>query len=147
MRRTASGRSRSTTSGAQRNTSAAASVPVHASARTVTPASSRTLRIRRRASGSASAMTMLRAMAGDHRHQPLADRWTDFGGLAPGGVQQDPRDLLRVVPGGDVPAAGERDVAGAGEAPPRPRRLARVDQDAVLLPQATVTGQLGSGPV
>src|SRR4051794_643133 len=147
MARTASARSRSTTSGRWRSTSVSASTPVQASATTVAPASSRTVLIRRRASGSASAQTMLRAMARNHLHHRLADRWTEFG-LAARRVEQHPRDLLGVVPGGDVAAAGERDVARAREAAPRARGLARVDQDPVLVAPGDRyrAARLGTGP-
>ena len=48
-------------------------------------------------------------------------------------LQQHPRDLLRVVPGRDVPAAGQRHVARVGQQPAGAGALARVDQQPVLL--------------
>src|SRR5215210_7553067 len=48
-------------------------------------------------------------------------------------LQQDPRDLLRVVPGRDVAAALERDVAGVGQEPLGAGALAPVEQEPVAL--------------
>jgi EmrB/QacA subfamily drug resistance transporter len=53
-------------------------------------------------------------------------------GCVAAAVEQDPRDLRRVVVGRHVPAAGQHDQLGAGDPARRTRRLTR-EQQAVLL--------------